>query len=289
MKVGDKIGITCCSNGRPPESRETVRRLRNVLEGMGLCPVFSQYLYAKRSVFSGTGAQRAEALMDFYRDPQIRAIFDISGGDIANEILPYLDFAAIAGSGKQFWGYSDLTVILNAIYAKTGETAVLYQIQNLVRAQAEAQQNVFADAVLGKGSELFSFHCAFLQGDRMEGTVVGGNIRCLLKLAGTEYFPELRGRILLLEARSGGPAQIMTYLCQLKMLGAFEETAGILLGTFTEMEEAGLLPELKSMVLGFAGKLPVVRTGQIGHGADSRGIVIGERRVFERRRGRGVF
>lgn len=280
MKIGDQIGIVGCSNGRPPESREAVRRLRRALEGMGLCPVFSDYLYAGRSVFSGTGAQRAGALMDFYWDPGIKAVFDISGGDIANEILPYLDFEVIARSGKQFWGYSDLTVILNAVWAKTGNTGVLYQIQNLVRGQGESQREAFADTVMGQGRLLFDFPVSFVQGKRMAGVVVGGNIRCLLKLAGTEYFPDLEGKILLLEARSGGPAQIMTYLCQLNMLGAFERTAGILLGTFTQMEEAGLLPDLLSMVRGFAGELPVARTDLIGHGADSRGIVIGEHRVF---------
>ena len=32
----------------------------------------------------------------------------------------------------------------------------------------------------------------------MEGIVVGGNIRCLLKLAGTPYWPDMREKILLL-------------------------------------------------------------------------------------------
>ena len=84
MEPGDKIAIVGCSNGRPPESREVIRQLKNVLEEMGLRPVFGEYLYAGRSVVSGTGAQRAGALMDFYRDPEIKAIFDISGGDVAN-------------------------------------------------------------------------------------------------------------------------------------------------------------------------------------------------------------
>lgn len=280
MKAGDRIGIVGCSNGRPPESREAISRLKNVLENMGLCPVFSKYLYADKSGFSGTGKERAEALMSFYRDPEIKAVFDISGGDIANGILPYLDFNVIRESGRQFWGYSDLTVILNAIYAKTGQTSVLYQIQNLVRSQGEAQREIFADTVLEQGTRLYDFPCTFLRGQRMEGIVVGGNIRCFLKLAGTEYFPKLEGKILLLEARSGGPAQILSYLCHLKMLGAFDQSAGILLGTFTEMEESGYLAQLLEMVKACAGKLPVARTEWIGHGAGSRGVVIGEWRRF---------
>jgi ABC-type antimicrobial peptide transport system permease subunit len=73
------------------------------------------YIYVKDSIYSGTAAERAEALMNFYKDEEIRAIFDISGGDIANEILPYLDFEVIGKMQKQFWGYSDLTTIINAI------------------------------------------------------------------------------------------------------------------------------------------------------------------------------
>ena len=115
----------------------------------------------------------------------------------------------------------------------------------------------------------------------MEGAIVGGNIRCFLKLAGTEFFPELEGRILLLEAFKGDEAQIRTYLCHLKLLGAFDRVSGILLGTFTKMEEAGRLPDLLAIVKEYAGALPVARTALIGPGADARGIVIGEYRVFE--------
>ena len=125
--VGSKAGIVCCSNGLPPERKETMEKLSAYLRGAGLTPVPGSFLYQKHSVFSGTGRERAENLMNFYHDPEIRVIFDVSGGDLANEILPFLDFDRIAESGKEFWGYSDLTTVINAIYAKTGRSSVLYQ------------------------------------------------------------------------------------------------------------------------------------------------------------------
>ena len=134
MQKGDKVGIVCCSNGQKITYREKIELLRDTLEGMGLVPVFSDYIYEKEDVFSGTARERAEALMAFYRDEEIKAIFDISGGDIANGILPYLDFEVIGNSDKSFWGYSDLTTIVNAIYKKIGKTSVLYQIRNLIYA-----------------------------------------------------------------------------------------------------------------------------------------------------------
>ena len=55
----------------------------------------------------------------------------------------------------------------------------------------------------------------------MKGEVVGGNIRCFLKLAGTEYLPSFDGKILLLESYSGDVAGQGTYLNQYKQLGVF--------------------------------------------------------------------
>ena len=74
----------------------------------------------------------------------------------------------------------------------------------------------------------------------MEGIVVGGNLRCLLKLAGTEYFPDMKGKILLLEAYGGETGPIATSFNQLELMGVFEQVNGILLGTFTRYEAAEL-------------------------------------------------
>ena len=85
--------------------------------------------------------------MSFYKDDKIKAIFDISGGDVANGILPYLDYEQIANSEKMFWGYSDLTTVLNAIYKKTGKASVLYQIRNLIYDCKEVQIADFRNTV----------------------------------------------------------------------------------------------------------------------------------------------
>lgn len=95
INPGEKIGIVCCSNGWEKRKDAKVWRLEEVLLGMRLVPVFSPYIFERGSVESGSAAERAGALMDFYRDDSIKAVFDISGGDIANGILPYLDLSLI--------------------------------------------------------------------------------------------------------------------------------------------------------------------------------------------------
>lgn len=336
LTIGAKIGIVCCSNGQKREYSGKIEQLEIILKLIGLQPVFSDYIYAKEDVFSGTVEERAQALMDFYKDDEIEGIFDISGGDIANGILPYLDYEVIAKSRKTFWGYSDLTTVINAIYAKTGKASVLYQIRNLLYDYGEQQSEEFRNTVINHEKDLFQINYSFLPAEsedlcgendgnlaekylevvskaadgtgaisgryrerqeaagnnshkevqkravnnidrEMHGIVVGGNIRCFLKLAGTEYMPDLKDKILLLESLSGTAAQMETYLCQLEQIGAFRKVAGILLGTFTEMEEKKAAPSMETLIRRFAGNdLPIAVTGQIGHGTDSKGIWIGQ-------------
>lgn len=276
LKYGDKIGIVCCSDGQKHYYAEKLKCLETTLRNMGLQPVFSNYIYEKENIFSGTAKERGDALMEFYKADDIKGIFDISGGDVANGILPYLDYDVIANSSKLFWGYSDLTTVLNAIYKKTGKASVLYQIRNLIYDCKEVQIADFRNTVLQNEADLFQWEYEFIQQREMHGVVVGGNIRCFLKLAGTEYMPDLKGKILLLESYSGTVAKMETYLCQLQQLGAFDKVAGILLGTFTEMEAEKCTPGIEELVKRTAGEnMPIAVTKKIGHGTDSKGIVIG--------------
>ena len=272
-----KVGIVACSNGQKREYATQIEELEYMLLDLGMQPMYSDYIYEKEDVFAGTAKERADALMQFYMDEEITEIFDISGGDIANGILPYLDYDVIAKSDKRFWGYSDLTTIVNAIYAKTGNPAVLYQIKNLVWDESEQQVTNFRNTMLEGGDDLFRWDYHFIQQQEMQGIVVGGNIRCFLKLAGTEYMPDLTGKILLLESLGGTVAQMETYLCQLQQLGAFESIAGILLGTFTTMEREQCVPTIETLVKRIVREdLPIAVTKEIGHGVESKAIVIGQ-------------
>lgn len=284
MKKGSKVAIVGCSNGQPQNNYEKLNRLYDTLSELGLTPVFGDCIYEKESVFSGTGEERANVLVNFYRDREIQAIFDISGGDVANEILPYLNYNEIAESDAVFWGYSDLTTVINAIYAKTGKKSVLYQVRNLISKDAPEQIANFSASLFQGTSDLFSFDYEMLQKESMQGILAGGNIRCLLKLAGTEYWPDMNGKILLLESLGGLVPQMTAYLNQLKQIGVFEQINGILLGTFTKMEEEEAIPTMIELVKRYAGtELPIAKTAEIGHGTNAKGIVIGQQMEFKKK------
>lgn len=291
LQKGDKVGIVCCSNGQKKTNQNKIEQLKEELMSIGLCTVLSSFIYEKENAEAGTAKERAQSLMDFYKNEEIKAIFDISGGDIANEVLPYLDFDIIADTDKEFWGYSDLTTIINAIYTKTQKSSVLYQIRNLIYQDSlkllkefeqvffeENQTKDYEDSAMAERKGLFAFPYHFVRGTELEGIVVGGNIRCLLKLAGTEYFPNMTDKILLLEAMNGEVPQMVTCFSQLQQMGVFQKVRGILLGTFTKYEENPANLSIEELVMKFVPEnLPIAKTKYIGHGIDSKAVRIGEK------------
>lgn len=278
FRKGDGVGLVCCSDGLRLEATEEIGHLKQVLENLALTVSESPYLYRRENLEAGTARERAKALMELYKNPRMQAICDISGGNLANQVLGWLDYQMIKASGKELWGYSDLTTLLNGIYAKTGNSGWLYQLRMLVGTDGQGQRHRFAETLLeGKSRAFFSPKWRFLQGEEMRGILLGGNIRCFLKLAGTPYFPPLKGKVLFLESLGGGRGVIASLLTQLSHMGVFSEINGLLLGTFTELDEregCGAVEELVREAVA-SPQLPIARTMQVGHGADSRALHLG--------------
>ena len=191
---------------------------------------------------------------------------------MANQILDELDYEVIAASKATFWGYSDLSTVINAIYTMTGKESVLYQVKNMVGGASTAlQRERFRNR-----KDLFTPAFTFVQKTAMKGIVVGGNIRCFLKLAGTRYFPNLDAKILFLESYGGEVPQMAACLAQLKQIGAFDKVNGVLLGTFTAMEQNHCTPDIVTLVKEVCDpQMPIAVTSEIGHGDDSKAIIIG--------------
>ncbi|EOU1744541.1 LD-carboxypeptidase [Clostridium perfringens] len=284
LNKGNKIGVISCSNGLSIKNKNIIEELKLNLKSLDIDMVEGDTLYAKEyNLFSGTGEEKARALEKLFLDKDIKMIFDISGGDLANEVLDFLDFNLIKENPKPFFGYSDLTVLLNAIYSQCDITTYNYQLRNLVgKFKEEQMQNFKASFIEGK-EDIFNLDYKWINGSHLEGIVVGGNIRCLLKLAGTKYMPDFKDKILFLESFSGNSAKMVTYITQYKNLGVFNEVKGIILGEFTEMERENLKPDIVEILKRVIGEIniPILKTRDLGHGADAKCIPIGKYLIFK--------
>lgn len=270
-----KVGLISLSNGLSESHISLINRLEEIFTALEIQVVRASTIFNKNGITS-SGKERAIELMKLYTDKSIDTVFDVSGGDLANETLLHLDWNIIKNNPKDFYGYSDLSTIVNSIYSQTNKPTYLYQIRNI--ALDDERLKDFINYITNKDRNFTTFNYKWLQGDSMEGIVVGGNIRCTLKLAGTKFMPDFTDKILFIESCSGDVSKITTFLAQYKLIGAFDKIKGIILGQYTEMERDNLKPTVEELVLKIVNNpnIPIVKTYEIGHSANSKCIVIGK-------------
>ncbi len=268
------IAFVSCSNGLSRACKNQVESLVSFCEAHGFRVLQSPYLYAPGNAPAYSAQQRGLALMSYFNNRSVSYIFDLSGGDMANEVIPFLDFDQIKASAATFCGYSDLTTLINAFACKSAKSSVLYQPRHIT--QNPPLQPCFFGQLSSKSGSLFDFSYRFLQGNSLSGRVIGGNIRCFLKLAGTPFFPSCKDTVLFLEAYSGTHPKLCTYFAQLSQMGVFRQVGGILLGTFTEFEQTPSNESVFPLLAPYLPpNLPVAQTQQIGHEVSSLALMIG--------------
>ena len=276
LNRNDKIALVVCSNGKNIEDKDRLEKLESILVEMGLVPIFTKYIYKDKFGRGAKAQVRVEELMSFYKNKEIKAIFDISGGDIANEVLDYLDYDVIKRNYKPFFGYSDLTTVLNTLGSQTNEVNYLYQILNII--EDKEIRTSFENTFMKNEQTLLDINWKFLQGSSVEGEVIGGNIRCFLKLAGTRYFPEVENKVLFIEGLGTSIEGLVTHLAQLKQIGVFDRISGLLIGTFTKIEKEISVEELFELVQEYIpSSLAVAKTQEVGHAKNSKALKIGEK------------
>jgi muramoyltetrapeptide carboxypeptidase LdcA involved in peptidoglycan recycling len=110
---GDHVAILSPSAGLPalfPRPYELgLRRLR---EDFGLVPI--EYPTTRR--MGATPADRAADIHAAFSDPDIKAVISSIGGDDEITVLPHLDLQVLARNPKPFFGYSDNTCLLAALF-----------------------------------------------------------------------------------------------------------------------------------------------------------------------------
>ncbi|MGL4874650.1 MAG: LD-carboxypeptidase [Clostridium sp.] len=269
-----KIALVGLSN---PINKNNLSKLLKELSNLDIQVIQSNSLN-NRNILSRNDETLAKELVSFFLDETIDAIFDISGGDLCNLVLPYIDYNKIKNATTPFFGYSDLTVILNALYKKSNIQTFNYQILNIIKDDSKHSLALFKDTFIDGNNSLFTLSFKNLSNLNSTGAVIGGNIRCFLKLAGTPYMPSLKDNILLLESYSGDSYKMLTFLNQYMQLSNFKDLKGIILGNFTEMFEKNYSPSIFEIFLKYLKdyNIPIFTTSDIGHHSTAKAIQIGK-------------
>ncbi|MCI7690173.1 LD-carboxypeptidase [Trueperella pyogenes] len=210
---------------------------------------------------------RAELVNELFADDAVDAIFDITGGDLSNEVLGRLDWELISAHPKPFAGYSDLSTIVNAIPAMTGHQATLWNPWTALERGPHDIDRIIA------GKPIVPH--VFGERELPPLPIVGGNLRCFSKLGGTPYWsrPE-KPYLALLESMRMDLEAVASYTEYLKQIGLFTGAAGVILGQLTDIDRTGERASALDLVREITG-LEVWEAPQIGHSYDAAPVTIG--------------
>ena len=242
LRPGDTIALINPSGAiyeRAPYALST-----EALQALGFKVREAPNLRARYGHFAGTDAQRAADVNAMFADPGVQGILAMTGGSGGNRILPLIDYAAIARNPKFLGGYSDLTALINAVQAQTGlvtfhcplgasewnEFSVQWLRGAVIDAQPQTLSNSLEreDALVPKNGRITT-----LRGGRARGRLLGGNLAVLSAMAGSRYWPDFNGAILFLEEVNEYIYRVDRMLSTLKLAGALDQVAGVVLGAFT--------------------------------------------------------
>ncbi len=216
---GDTVGLISCCDGISNQNKKHIEEIEQILNDIGLKLKYAKTIYKTKGPFAGTGKERANELMKLFKDQNIKAIFDVSGGASANQILGCLDYEIIKKSNKPYFGMSGLSVILNALYKCADIKTYHYTIANLIEECSKEQIRMFKKTFLNGKDDIYKINLEWIQGNEMSGVVIGGNMQALSKIVGTKYMPDFQDKILLLESLGGAPNLTGSILFQLEHVG----------------------------------------------------------------------
>lgn len=166
----------------------------------------SKHCNGTRGEYSTNIVARVEDIHKAFEDPRVKMILACAGGYNVNQILEYLDYDLIRNNPKILCGFSDITALINAIYAKTGLVTYHGADFSVIGSTKDLNYTYgyFKKCLINEGpyfiepSKDAKRYYAIQEGEA-EGKIVGGNICTLNLLQGTEFMPDITDKILFLE------------------------------------------------------------------------------------------
>jgi len=291
LKSGDMVRVIAPSRSLSILSEELRDIANKRFEEMGLKLSFGRHVEETDDFGSSSVEARVEDLHEAFEDKEVKGILTVIGGHNCNQMFRYIDWDIVRNNPKIFCGFSDITALNNAIFAKTG--LVTY---------SGLHYSSFAQKLYIDYSVEYFKKCLFEEGDfelkasrewsddmwfedqekrslienegylvinegKVRGTILGANLCTFNLLQGTEYMPDLRGTVLFLEDDSeSSPFTFDRDLQSIIHQSGFEGVKGIVIGRFQKSMKVtdDLLRQIIKSKKELDG-LPIVAGVDFGH------------------------
>jgi muramoyltetrapeptide carboxypeptidase len=235
---GDTIAITGCAGAI--YEPETITRMTDRLTELGFNYKLGPTLYEKFGYLAGSDVMRANELMDYFMDHEVKGILTMRGGWGCARILDLLDYEVIAAHPKILLGFSDITSLVNAVYKKTGMITYHgpcgYSTWTAFSTDYVTLATAVGSPFTMKNPGDYLDGLKTLTPGKAEGVLVGGNLTVIVSMIGTAYEPDWTDKILFLEETKEEPYRIDRMFWQMKQAGIFKKVKGIVFGSFNQCE-----------------------------------------------------
>lgn len=293
LKAGDTIGLVLPASSVFEDDEITYAKQQ--MEALGFKVLLGQHVYDRWGYFAGKDEDRAGDINRMFADDNVAAVVCYTGGWGSPRILPLIDYDLIARRPKVFIGFSDVTVLLNAIHQRTGlvtfhgptggSTFETYTAENFRRVVMTAQPagllqqpSKRADVLVDRANRVIR-----VAGGKATGPLVGGNLTMLASTMGTPYEVETDGAIFFLEDIREDLYRIDRMLTQLALGGKFSKVAGVVFGRCTECGYKGPTFSLEEILRDRFGKLgvPMISGVSFGHIEQKLVLPVGVRATLD--------
>ena len=276
-KLNKKDVIGIISPASSPDESTRVERGVKYLESLGYQVKVGANIGKNHGYLAGTDQERVDDLHTMFKDKNVKAIFTLRGGYGAFRLLDKIDYRLIRNNPKIFVGYSEITSLQMAFLEKANlitfagpMVAVDFYDDVSTYTNDLFWSTITSTKKLGKLEYPENQKLPYLQKGLATGRLIGGNLAVFAALLGTEYFPNLTGKILMIEDIGELPYRVDRMLNQLRLSGTFKKVKGIILGRFVDCHEHD--PNKKTLTLGevvsdYIGtlKIPSIYTFPHGH------------------------
>lgn len=268
LRRGDCIGLF--SPAGPVRDKNRVAAGIRLLHELGFRTRQLRSTRESHDYLAAADQYRADEFHALWADDDIQALMAVRGGYGCLRIIDSLDFPLIRARPKLLIGFSDITVLLNTISARTGLVTVHGPVvTSLIDCDRESLQ-AFTSLLSGDLREYrFPRQAEVLRPGRASGILRGGNLATLVHLLGTPWETSWDGTLLFLEDTGEPMYKLDRMLTQLSLGGRLDNLAGLILGTFdsSDADRKSLQEKVWSRVLELTARsgYPVLGGFPAGH------------------------
>lgn len=206
------------------------------LRRWGYRPEASRHAGGHHIYLSGPDPERLDDLIQAFSDPTVQAILCSRGGYGSGRLLSKIPFDLITSNPKIFVGFSDITALSWAFYARAGLVSFSGPIAcEIGNGLPEPSQKSLL-AIIGPGQPpdpIWKGALTTVRPGSASGSLFPGCLSIIVTLLGTPYLPDLEGAILLIEDVGEKPYRVDRMLNHLKNAGVLDRISALLVGSMT--------------------------------------------------------